>query len=105
MTSKDTILALTKSAKIEDNAFDSVLRQFLKTADNVVMSISKGAKESKTAPNPYLSVNSSMVQSGNVYVPSVDGVPFLEQVQYLFSLVDKNKVQVSDRLRVRIEHA
>ena len=104
MTSKDTILALTKSAKIESNPFDTVLRQFLKTADNVVMSISKGTKESKTASKPYLSVNSSIVQSGSIYIPSVEG-SFLEQVQYLFSLVDKTKVQVSDRLRARIEHA
>ena len=53
MTSKDTILALTKSAKVEANAFDTVLRQFLKTADSVVMSISKGTKDSKKSHSPY----------------------------------------------------
>jgi len=105
MTSKDTILALSKSARTEDNAFDTVLRQYLKTADNVVMSISKGKKGQTTASLPYLSINSSIVQSGNVYVPSTDGVSFLEQVEYLFSLVDKSKVQLSDRLRVRIANA
>jgi len=105
MTSKDTILALTKSAKVEANEFDTVLRQFLKTADNIVMSISKGTKDSKKSHSPYLSINSSIVQSGNLYIPSVEGVSFLEQVDYLFSLVDKTKVQVSDRLRVRIDNA
>ena len=68
MTSKDTILALTKSAKVEANEFDTVLRQFLKTADNIVMSISKGTKDSKKSHSPYLSINSSIVQSGNLLV-------------------------------------
>ena len=103
MTTKDDILNSISGAKTESNAVDTALRNYLKSASNVVMSIAKASASADKASKPYLAISSSLVQSGSVYVPSIDGVNFLEQVEYLLTLVNPKQVQISDRLKARIQ--
>lgn len=103
MSSKTEILKHLGTSKVEvSSPFDTVLREYLKTASSVVMSISKGKSGSTKEPNPYLAIKSSLSQSGAFYIESV-GESFLQRVAYLQSLVDNSKVEVSPRLKGAIE--